>query len=662
MVTNVSVLWSAVDEVARESIAITAADLEATIASLGALAQQDTLTTSQISDLENLPSGSNELQTATLTGVAVDLPAANAGRPTLLQTDAALLTVQTAGAAPNDHAEYDTHLIRATGGGQTTIRAGAGVTFVPSGDVSLAQQEEVRLTHTSNDVWLVTTGVAAGPSSYTDGAAVAAVKAAAVTTATAGEVPLLDGSGQIAAAQLGNAPSASQPDLYLASNYSGTDEGKIQAAIDAAEAAGGGAVYIPAGTWNVTTIKLKSAVNVRGAGPDRTIIATSGGGSGTRGVFEIAAGTVRYVTLADMTIEGSNATDQWALYFEGTNDGTNTGGLWFSYVDNLRITRFEGGIWLRGSRTSAGFPIQFNKFTGIHCFQVGTSTTPCWYATGQTNQITVRDMNLYDGSAGVADKLGMRIGVDPAEEANSSAIIPRGHIYDLVSVLDGSTAIELRGSDNCVFRTLYLEHLDNGVDARASSGNRANNSVNLYHPRFATVATSSVPAGSALIRAGDLSVVNVHHLMIAEAGVDTTNAVLFEELSDTASVNLFSLDKWKGAIDGSDSAVPELETATHFPRDCDYHLRMAGKRGFFTLATDNNTINNIRTTWAQGESSIFEVVAGTASIVRFKGAAAGPNYAVTPGGADLEFSPGEVGRLTRCKCGTGGVYLVEKVI
>lgn len=82
------------------------------------------------------------------------------------------------------------------------------------------------------------------------------------------------------------------------------DTAAINAAIVAANAAGGGIVYLPVGTYMVTTIVPLSNVSIRGAGPLtvlKQIAATNAA------VINNAGGSKTNVEIADLTVDGNKA-------------------------------------------------------------------------------------------------------------------------------------------------------------------------------------------------------------------------------------------------------------------------------------------------------------------------------------------------------------------
>jgi len=90
----------------------------------------------------------------------------------------------------------------------------------------------------------------------------------------------------------------------------------IQKAIDAAAAAGGGKVYVPAGTWLVSdsdasgnALALKSNVSLTGDGAGQTVLKLAEGASAdTASLLGVNAGsTVRDASVSNLTLDGSQA-------------------------------------------------------------------------------------------------------------------------------------------------------------------------------------------------------------------------------------------------------------------------------------------------------------------------------------------------------------------
>lgn len=90
----------------------------------------------------------------------------------------------------------------------------------------------------------------------------------------------------------------------------------IQSAIDAANAAGGGVVFIPAGTYSITTIDLRLGVSIYGAGYASKLIST-----GTGNIIQYVDGTglvpLENVFIRDFYINGTNNSGGSGIWIQG---------------------------------------------------------------------------------------------------------------------------------------------------------------------------------------------------------------------------------------------------------------------------------------------------------------------------------------------------------
>lgn len=141
-----------------------------------------------------------------------------------------------------------------------------------------------------------------------------------------------------------------------------TNTAAIQAAIDAANAAGGGVVYIPAGTYLVSgsTIQIiYPNVTIRGAGVDATIIKLKDSPSADQGpAIQLAdysngavRGTVKYVGVYDLTVDG-NKDNQFNSSVEGSlgNSGIVVEDAYEYTIAHVKVKNCNGyGIGQTGS-------------------------------------------------------------------------------------------------------------------------------------------------------------------------------------------------------------------------------------------------------------------------------------------------------------------------
>lgn len=129
--------------------------------------------------------------------------------------------------------------------------------------------------------------------------------------------------------------------FYDVKNYGATGDGttddtaSIQAAINAAIAAGGGVVWFPAGTFLSSDLSMDRNVSILGSGQLSIVKAKAG----TSSLFYYSTGFGFGGYIADITLNGDG---------EGVNGINIEGGLLLN-IDNVQVNNFTGvGIKLRG--------------------------------------------------------------------------------------------------------------------------------------------------------------------------------------------------------------------------------------------------------------------------------------------------------------------------
>lgn len=119
------------------------------------------------------------------------------------------------------------------------------------------------------------------------------------------------------------------------------DTAAIQAAIDAVDASGGGTVFIPAGSYEITTaINMKNGVDIVGAGY-RTLV-TPNGCDGF--IFNYTTGFSN-TRISNLGIEGTGTSTNIAIYQPGTLDDADE--LYGISIDNVLIRGFNIGMKFR---------------------------------------------------------------------------------------------------------------------------------------------------------------------------------------------------------------------------------------------------------------------------------------------------------------------------
>lgn len=106
------------------------------------------------------------------------------------------------------------------------------------------------------------------------------------------------------------------------------DSAAFQAAVDAAESAGGGEVFAPVGSYNVPTLELKPNVTIRGAGRGTRILNALWTADGTAGdEIEITAAVARGATTIPLDTTGLAAGD-WIRLASCINANSSDAAEW----------------------------------------------------------------------------------------------------------------------------------------------------------------------------------------------------------------------------------------------------------------------------------------------------------------------------------------------
>ncbi len=112
----------------------------------------------------------------------------------------------------------------------------------------------------------------------------------------------------------------------------------IQAAITAVNAAGGGIVYIPVGTYIVGALTMKTKVRIVGDGPSSTFLKSSHTGDGLMMVSPVNASTAVYTSVENLQLWNTNANNVGAGY-------DDIGGTYVNLF-NVIVYGFKYGIVL----------------------------------------------------------------------------------------------------------------------------------------------------------------------------------------------------------------------------------------------------------------------------------------------------------------------------
>lgn len=132
------------------------------------------------------------------------------------------------------------------------------------------------------------------------------------------------------------------------------DTTAIQAAVDAAEAAGGGIVFFPPGTYQVGGVNgirvQQSKISLIGSGTDATIIRRITANDVASMILVQGASQISDVGIADLTVDGVNTLNQTGL----NGIGVHFRNVTRFYVRNVTVTRTRNTAFLFAAGCTRG--------------------------------------------------------------------------------------------------------------------------------------------------------------------------------------------------------------------------------------------------------------------------------------------------------------------
>ena len=144
----------------------------------------------------------------------------------------------------------------------------------------------------------------------------------------------------------------------------------VQGAIDAANAAGGGQVLIPRGTWSVTGLTLYSNIRLVGVGRSSVVKLAAGANTDliiSDGFAGLTGGTttggIENFGLADLTLDGNRAanTTGWVLRVYGR--AYRVDNVWFG-------EGASGGVWTQWGAGGSNMEAHWSNFKIYNCLGV----------------------------------------------------------------------------------------------------------------------------------------------------------------------------------------------------------------------------------------------------------------------------------------------------
>ncbi len=383
-------------------------------------------------------------------------------------------------------------------------------------------------------------------------------------------------------------------------------------------------IFIPNGSYFVSTVFLKNGVSIIGESNDRTIFYPVAGGLDGEYMFKIESGIVN-INISNLNLSGQN-TLRGAFNFKSQNQSTPPfhGGLMNSRISNINIYGFKGhGIYLEGGGFGSDYllPNQFNIFENIRIFNFSDHTNSL-RITGQQGQITFLNCE-FDGykteiSPNVFNyKKGKNVHITNIRQYTSAVIS-----FINCTCQDSDYGFLIEWAENITIDNCWFENLGVSMIVKSNLQDPPNNdnpcrSINIVNNRFANAAGfGSLPAPNN-IKLGycigvSNSFVNINNNYVAVSdpnGVNLNPSSSFISVSNntkggvSAQGNTFQVNKL-----GKTFGIMQVLIVSANVLNC------AGNKLVFVNGTSNPTINTIQSSINAGEYLAIRVEQGNVII------------------------------------------------
>lgn len=263
-------------------------------------------------------------------------------------------------------------------------------------------------------------------------------------------------------------------------------------------------IFIPNGSYFISTVFLKNGVSIIGESMDRTIIYPTSGGLDGEYMFKMESGPV-IINISNLNLAGLGATGQstnrGAFLFEafGQSEYPFHGGLWNSRITNINIYGFKGhGIYLKGGGSGSNYllPNQFTVFENVRVFNTNDATVDIKNSlrmTGENGQITFLNCE-FDGSFTKTSqdvytfKKGKNVWIENDDKYQSAVI---SFINCTIQYADYGMYISWAENvtiDNCWFEMLGVAIIVKSNQIPSTGGVDPSKSINVVNNRFADAA------------------------------------------------------------------------------------------------------------------------------------------------------------------------------
>lgn len=282
------------------------------------------------------------------------------------------------------------------------------------------------------------------------------------------------------------------------------DTAAIQVAINTIGSDGGGIVFIPRGTYNITGVTVAYPnVNIIGEGIRTTVLKKSTSTVSTEAITI----TSNKCVIANLTLQGSSAAtyvlDEYGISIEGTSNAARVSN---TVIDGIEIYNFG----------SHGIHAYYGKYTRImnsmihDCGYIGIGLWASDHSWATDNEIYTMTPGTSSNAYGIT--LSHKIAGDTQSKY---AIFERNFIHDipLWEAIDTHGGTHVRMANNTIFECKY------GCVATVDAG------VNNYPPHYCNISDNIIDAGTLSTVASGIIYVGVDGGADAYGGAISGNVI-----------------------------------------------------------------------------------------------------------------------------------------
>lgn len=351
---------------------------------------------------------------------------------------------------------------------------------------------------------------------------------------------------------------------YAASgNNVADDSAAIQSALDAANAAGGGVVFIPPGTYRLlTTLTMRANVCLCGAGPALSILRYLGTGDGISMASTINTNTAVNTVVRDLQLNAPAANNTGAGYVDVA------GG--YVHLENVRIYAFKYGVIFDQTEIATISKCQFENQLYAGVWLVNGADHTAGANANYTNRITVEECQFNSSTAG------------------TFAIIDDGGESHTIRCNNfNGWGMQIRGAGQIACA------IENNYFSVQGSGGSAVPNLSMITFYATTVAGNAATNNGLLIRGNQFAVASDKSSIEFDSATDATLIANHFTSSSTYAIKVTSIGtiaSLNNSANGSPSArYSALATTRHFSADVGYAPKTTGGMSFVNTTATTGT-------------------------------------------------------------------------